>query len=175
MTDRRKTQKNHIRAARDWLGEAEHSLEHENDIQGDLKLMLARAELSQVPDSHRSAKLKCWGLRLLPLLAAMMLVLAGMWLMQKPAVDMSSPVPAESAADETPAARAEKQDTPLPETGEQQPDAAPSVPVASAPASMTAEPEAEAVPVKPTVPAGQVPDAEKQRLMQSAGKVLRQQ
>ena len=35
----------HITAAKGWLSRAEDSLEQENAIQGDLKLMLAQAEL----------------------------------------------------------------------------------------------------------------------------------
>ena len=77
MADRRKTQKNHIRAARDWLGQAEHLLDHENDVQGDLKLMLARAELSKVQESPRGTWFRCWGLRLVPALLALVIAAGG--------------------------------------------------------------------------------------------------
>ena len=80
MSDRRKTQKNHIRAARDWLGQAEHSLDRENDVQGDLKLMLAKAELSRVQASPRGNRLKCWGLRFIPAVVALAIAaMAVLW------------------------------------------------------------------------------------------------
>ena len=78
MSDRRRTQQQHIRAARDWLGQAEHSLERENDVQGDLKVMLARAELSHVQDSPRGRRLKFWGSGIFPAAAAVLLA-AGAW------------------------------------------------------------------------------------------------
>ena len=43
MGDKRKRLRLHIKAAKEWLGQAEDSLEKERDIQGDLKLMLAKA------------------------------------------------------------------------------------------------------------------------------------
>ena len=41
----------HIRAAQAWLEKAEGSLAQNQDVQGDLKLMLAKAELAQAGDS----------------------------------------------------------------------------------------------------------------------------
>lgn len=40
----------HITAAKGWLSRAEDSLEQENAIQGDLKLMLAQAELKRAQE-----------------------------------------------------------------------------------------------------------------------------
>ena len=45
--DKHKTVRNHIAAAKGWLNQAEDSLEQENDIRGDLNLMLAQAELQR--------------------------------------------------------------------------------------------------------------------------------
>lgn len=79
MSSLRDKQKNHIRAAREWLGEAESSLEQENDVQGDLKLMLARAELSRVKDTPATCRLKARALKVLPAVCAALIVAAGAW------------------------------------------------------------------------------------------------
>ena len=42
----------HITAAKGWLSRAEDSLEQENAIQGDLKLMLAQAELKRAQEKN---------------------------------------------------------------------------------------------------------------------------
>ncbi|MBE6074414.1 MAG: hypothetical protein E7202_07780 [Selenomonas ruminantium] len=180
MADRRKTQKNHIRAARDWLGEAEHSLEHENDIQGDLKLMLARAELSQVQDSPRCAWLKCWARRLLPPVVAVLLVTAGLMAGGRLAGDDTPPVPAAPAGEDTAETAnvtpAVAEEPPQQQAEEKASAVAADTETAGAkalelPAEPVASPEKKAaVPVQEPVP-----DAQKQRLMQSAGKILRQQ
>ena len=176
MADRRKTQKNHIRAARDWLGEAEHSLDHENDIQGDLKLMLARAELSQVKDSPRCAWLKCWAKRLLPPVVALLLVAAGIFFSGRLAGDEVPPGPQSPAVDDiaapvTPPVVEEQPQQAAGEAATAPAEAEAGPRETEAPAATTAAPEEKAA-----VPAtAAVPDAQKQRLMQSAGKILRQQ
>ena len=56
----RKTLINHIRAAKDWLSEADNSLSNKDDVSGDLKLMLAEAEIQRakerVPISRRTKR-----------------------------------------------------------------------------------------------------------------------
>ncbi|SFT62080.1 hypothetical protein SAMN02910356_01372 [Selenomonas sp. GACV-9] len=173
MADRRNMQKNHIRAARDWLGEAEHSLEHENDIQGDLKLMLARAELSQVQDSPCCARIKCWGKRLLPPVVAVLL--AGIGILAWTRSSSEEPVPegpvaaeiTEPTADPMPTAPAQQ----LPDNTVQPITADPAAREAEAPSVPDPLPQQEA----PERPKRELPDPQKQRLMQSAGKILRQQ
>lgn len=81
MSSLRDKQKNHIRAAREWLGEAETSLECENDVQSDLKLMLARAELSRVKDTPATSRLKARALKVLPAVCAALIVVAGYYLL----------------------------------------------------------------------------------------------
>ena len=66
--DRRERAKS-IRAAREWLTGAEVALAGEDDLAGDLKLMLARAELARLA-ADRRARLRRWAARLLPPLAA---------------------------------------------------------------------------------------------------------
>lgn len=63
----------HIRAARDWLGRAESSLERENDVQGDLSLMLAEAELQRARETQRKKRL----VQFLAPMLALILVLGG--------------------------------------------------------------------------------------------------
>ena len=66
--DRRERAKS-IRAAREWLTGAEVALAGEDDLAGDLKLMLARADLARLA-ADRRARLRRWAARLLPPLAA---------------------------------------------------------------------------------------------------------
>lgn len=77
MNEHEKVQK-HISAAKKWLTQAENSLAEENEVQGDLKLMLAQAELQRAKAKKvDSFWLRCVK-RLAPLLAAMMLAAAYM-------------------------------------------------------------------------------------------------
>ena len=69
MEERRVKLRRHIQAARAWLLQADKSLERENDVQGDLKLMLAKAELAQTRSSRRA-----WAKKILPPLTALMIV-----------------------------------------------------------------------------------------------------
>ncbi len=186
MSDRRKAQKNHIRAARDWLGQAEHSLDKENDVRGELNLMLAKAELAQVKDSPRSVKLKRWGGRLLPALVAVILVVAGMAVLPQgksvplaPQQDVS--LPSESVAERSSLGGGDQSQPNRPvETAASAPEQPPIK--AEGPRALPTEaakeqprvlpPQEQAAPA--TKKSGHVPDAETQKLMQSAGKALRQ-
>lgn len=173
----RRSQQNHIRAARDWLGRAEDSLARENDVQGDLKLMLAKAELAHVEHSSKWRGLTRWGSRIAAFLAAALLAGAMLW---EPAAPPVEQVPAEAlaesgqqAAGSTPqpsgdtevlAARQEPPPVQLPETPE------PPRPAASTQQGW--QPEVQQPAAAPERP--QPPNVEKQQLMQSAGKILRQ-
>ena len=53
MEDKRKNLRRHIKAASDWLQQADKSIERKEDLQGDLKLMLAKAEL-QSAEKHQN-------------------------------------------------------------------------------------------------------------------------
>lgn len=66
----------HIRAAREWLGQADTSLEMEKDVQGDLKLMLARAELQRAAETSEHPRGRF--LKLVPLAVAA--VFAATWI-----------------------------------------------------------------------------------------------
>ncbi len=69
--DKHKTVRNHIAAAKGWLSQAEESLEQENDIRGDLNLMLAQAELRSAQEKQPKKAWLLWSRRLLPLAAAL--------------------------------------------------------------------------------------------------------
>lgn len=177
----RRSQQNHIRAARDWLGRAEDSLARENDVQGDLKLMLARAELAQVGQSRRSRTLSQWGRRGAALLAALALAGGVLWKNSPAATEVEQPVIVGSSSGNTVQqmpAEDKQMDKAVDKTVEALP--AESAPQASMQAAAPPQPQqaAEAhppiaAPAPPTVKP-QPPDVEKQQLMQSAGKILRQ-
>ena len=93
MESEREERKRSIRAARDWLAGAD-------DVSGDLKLMLARAELA-CTTSTRRARLRRRARILLPALALVALALWGLWYaqVQEPAaVPAAAPAVHESAA-----------------------------------------------------------------------------
>lgn len=46
----------HVKAAKDWLGRAESSLEREEDVRGGLSLMLAEAELQRARETQRKKR-----------------------------------------------------------------------------------------------------------------------
>ena len=58
MDDKRQNLRRHIKAASDWLVQAEKSIESKNDVQGDLKIMLAKAELKNAEKHRKQTYLK---------------------------------------------------------------------------------------------------------------------
>ena len=46
----------HVKAAKDWLGRAESSLEKEEDVRGGLNLMLAEAELQRARETRKGKR-----------------------------------------------------------------------------------------------------------------------
>ena len=182
MESEREERKRSIRAARDWLAGAEDALAGADDVSGDLKLMLARAELA-CTTSTRRARLRRRARILLPALAVIALALWGLWYAQ---VQEPAAVPAAAVEEraETPAAQVPVEDVPVP---------APQTTVAAASLSphVTEETEASAAAAHetpaaaPTVhvspappaahaPASRLPSADMQHLMQVGGKILRE-
>lgn len=174
----RRSQQKHIRAAREWLGRAEDSLAQENDVQGDLKLMLAKAELAHVGQCPRSLKLAILLRRILALLVAIGLAAVIVWeptasepeveLPLNPAPEVNSPMTA-------------VQDVPISESQPEPPqnNAVTETPVESPPQAFEAAPAAQEdhvveKPDSPIMEKKTLPDAAKQQLMESAGKILRQ-
>lgn len=176
----RRSQTEHIRAAREWLGRAEDSLAQENDVQGDLKLMLAKAELAHVGHCPASQRLIIWGRRALAFLAAAGLAAVILW--EQDANTSGEEIPTEY----TPAVSTQlpaESTAPAKETiSEVQTEQAMAAPAASSlPQSLTPEPASEKnnvvkepAPAAPPIEKNAPPDAAKQQLMQSAGKILRQ-
>ena len=136
MKDNQKS-KDHIRAARDWLGDAEHSLDQDDEIRGDLKVMLAKAELSQVHEGEQTQAVKRWFRRMAPLAAAVCITAAGFAGWQS--ISHMSDTPATSAD----AGGANRPDMPKP-----LPPAAPAAPQTQKQAAADA-PAADAAPAAP--------------------------
>ena len=67
----------HVRAAREWLGRAEDSLDRAEDVRGDLNLMLAQAELTRAQEVERPRPSVVWARRLAPLCAAALIAGGG--------------------------------------------------------------------------------------------------
>ena len=182
MESEREERKRSIRAARDWLAGAEDALAGADDVSGDLKLMLARAELA-CTTSTRRARLRRRARILLPALALVALALWGLWYAQ---VQESAAVPAAAVEEraETPAAQVPVEDVPVP--APQTTVAAASLPPhvtegAEAPAAAAHETPAaaptvheSAVPPAAHAPASRLPSADMQHLMQVGGKILRE-
>ncbi len=185
--DKQKDVRKHIAAAKGWLNKADDSLEQENDIQGDLKLMLAHAELQRAQEKNDQKLCVRWFKRLAPPVVACILVLAGILYMQagknlqEPQVQKLVETAGESAAGQIT----------LPQTVEEKPDAQGIWLVNEAKNDEEAANSYEAADnhidydtdnednYNDNIP-GQsqqelkVPDKELQKLMQSAGSVLRE-
>ena len=182
MESEREERKRSIRAARDWLAGAEDALAGADDVSGDLKLMLARAELA-CTTSTRRARLRRRARVLLPALAVIALALWGLWYAQ---VQEPAAVPAAAVEEwaETPAAQSPVEEAPAP--APQVASAAPLPPhvtedaAAPAVAAQDIAPAAEpvvhesAVPPAAHAPASRLPSADMQHLMQVGGKILRE-
>ena len=182
MESEREERKRSIRAARDWLAGAEDALAGADDVSGDLKLMLARAELA-CTTSTRRARLRRRVRILLPALALVALALWGLWYAQ---VQESAAVPAAAVEEraEVPAAQVPVEDVPVP--APQTTVAAASLPPhvtegTEAPAAAAHETPAaapavheSAAPPAAHAPASRLPSADMQHLMQVGGKILRE-
>ena len=58
MTYKKKLYSEHITAAKDWLGKAEESIAKDNDIRSDLNIMLAQAELQRAKEKDDTALIR---------------------------------------------------------------------------------------------------------------------
>lgn len=183
MSDGKKRFKGHITAAKEWLGRAENSLDQDNEIKGDLNLMLAQAELQRAKETkqHKNKHgLAAWLVRLMPVAAAALIV----WAVILPAISpVSQPAQRTAAAEETarlPVASAVKIP---PAAGTELPAASRAVPVeppaAAAPAAESgpdkAKPPQPLVEAAPPSTRAEAPPEQMQKLMRVAGKTLRSQ
>lgn len=201
----RQQKKRHIRAAREWLGKAENSLEQQDDLQGELKLMLAKAELSQLEESAKAQRWRRRILRLLALVTAVVIAAIGIYFVPGLLPQQNAPVntggsettvqttqtekdtqvsPQEqtetSPTSQTNAEAANEADASSAETAPlvaQEVSSESKAEVSTASEADRSAPAAENPPSVPTSQGSEAsvpPDLEKQQLMQSAGKVLRQ-
>ena len=187
MEDRSRL-RHHVRAAREWLGRAEDSLDRAEDVRGDLNLMLAQAELTRAQEMERPPLSVIWARRLAPLCAAALLAGGGLWAWRSVAPQAPPPLlerRTEEAEADVGAAQLRQETVPLPMLP--QADAAPEredsvletpfaepeyrEPVEEAAVSQS-EPEAPAEP-PPDTGGARLPSEEMQRLMSSAGQSLR--
>ena len=181
MESEREERKRSIRAARDWLAGAEDALAGADDVSGDLKLMLARAELA-CSTSTRRARLRRRARILLPGLALVALALWGLWYVQ---VQEPAAVPAAAVEEraEIPAAQSPVEEAPAP--APQVASAAPlsphvtegaETPAAAAHETPAAAPAVHesAAPPAAHAPTSRLPSADMQHLMQVGGKILRE-
>ena len=94
----------HITAAKGWLSRAEDSLEQENAIQGDLKLMLAQAEIKRAQEKNDKKLCVRWFKRLAPGALACALALGGIIYAQQaedsPSLPKQNPLTSNSLAEQ---------------------------------------------------------------------------
>ena len=194
MKDRNQKQRRHIRAARQWLGEAEHSLAENHRVRGELKVMLAKAELARVEGTPGHRFVKKWSMRLLPALVALVIAGGGYAFWQsRSAVYTAATAPVQAEVDDVDAVEdaAGPQEAPAAQVTEAV-SAAETEPGPSAPAEHLPQAEAaaapavaQAAPAQERIPAAtepqpaaqsapKIPDDGMQKLMQTAGKTLRQ-
>ena len=83
----------HVKAAKDWLGRAESSLEKEEDVRSGLNLMLAEAELQRARETRKGKRFA----RFLAPALAVLLALGGV-AMQRSAEPTASPAEKSPAA-----------------------------------------------------------------------------
>lgn len=189
--------KEHVRAAREWLGRAEDSLEQEDHIRGDLDVMLAQAELQRAQETEEGRVRRRWLGRLLPAGAAALVaaLVWGLWpsvpapLIERPSV-MPAAEPGEAGSASVPAAAATpmaiESSTVRPMTAEIVPPAVP--PMTAEISSVVEEPSSVEVPISEAAdmeplpqPSSRVPSRDilpsrdMQKLMSAAGQSLRAQ
>lgn len=194
--DNRSRLKHHVRAAKEWLGRAEDSLNRSEDVRGDLNLMLARAELARAQETETPDGSVVWARRILPFAAAF-LIAGGSWLLwrppakemppSQPAVTMRTVLPAaqphfETAETEAPRGTVGAPVLPvIPTEAKAEDDAPPGAAIIPEEASSyggaeESEAQPETIPAadtSPPSPTARVPSEEMQRLMNSAGQSLR--
>ena len=76
MNDTQMSLKKHVHAAREWLGEAEVSIDDDDAIRGDLSLMLAQAELTHAKETAKLTASQKWAHRIAPAFCAVVIAVA---------------------------------------------------------------------------------------------------
>lgn len=83
MKDNHGRYRKHIKAAKDWLGRAEDSMDKDNDIRVDLDVMLAQAELQRAKEANELKLWRRWLYWTVPWVLAVM-VAAGYFFLLRP-------------------------------------------------------------------------------------------
>ena len=189
VADERSRLRQHVRAAREWLGRAEASLDRAEDVRGDLNLMLAQAELMRAKETERPSASVVWARRVAPLCAAALLAGIGLWAWRA-GVPPAQEFPAGERRIEQ---RAETATAGIAEASQKEIELLPIAPQEeTVPADSPVEPqplamemerqesepvvvpqEAEAPPDVPVAQETRLPSEDMQRLMNSAGQSLR--
>ena len=102
MEEKRKNLRRHIKAATDWLQQADKSIEQEEDLKGDLKLMLAKAELKNAEKHQNTSRLRKFLSFVAAAAIAFVVLHSGDFTMGAPKdSSTSAPIENSSAADES--------------------------------------------------------------------------
>ena len=116
MEENRKDLRKHIKAATDWLQQADKSIERKEDLKGDLKLMLAKAELQNAEKHQNRSRLT----KVLSFSTAALIALAILWIndSSEEISQLSTPSVSTSSAPDSPIQEEDKSNAtlPLPET-----------------------------------------------------------
>ncbi len=159
MKDKRDNLKKHVRAAREWLGQAEHSLERKDDVKSELKIILAKAELQRAEETKKPRKFSPQGAAIKLLSVAFAAAAAfGVWSLpayfEKPSADVYTPTINRNDNADTPLKNAQN----FPAAGENRDDATGGN-VPSSPPATTENEEANFIKEEPPVKEEQVETA----------------
>lgn len=182
MTKKRQEVRHHISAAKDWLNQAEDSINLENDVRGDLNLMLAQAELKRAQETKPQSLWLTWLKRLAPVTLAVCIAAGVLYWWQDaqndtnkvnvPVMVESQTAAEESAIPEKPAEQAliNNQQESLPQEQEVQPGSAVTSEAGQTEAARYAADNGQ----HQAAENPHLPPPEMQKLMQVAGKTLRE-
>lgn len=192
MSENKGRFREHISAAKDWLGKAEKSIDDQNDIRGDLNLLLAQAELQKATENKEFRRRRGVLLKALALCAALFIAVGGFLVLKTNHGPFRTDTAQMNVEHKNPASKAVQPEAKTEQNMEQiQPDSQISEPVENQEAVQDtsqsqqieqpvyiAPERAEKVQDPQTATDAdtpKMPSADKQKLMQSAGKILRQQ
>ena len=181
MSENRNRFRKHIRAAKEWLGRAECSMDKKNDIRGDLNFMLAQAELRRAQETRqiRSSGLR-WFRHGLSLLAAGSIVFGCMLFFQARHATVPVQVPQQTASTqevlppvETESSVIAPQEASTTGSYHQEEPVLQDMSAAKDSNEAVSAPPSTVVQEKPVQQKVNMPSEDMQKLMQSAGKNLR--
>lgn len=180
MNNKRQKVRKHISAAKDWLGRAENSMDRDNDVRGDLDMMLAQAELQRAQETKLHGGWRRWLVRLAPLLLSILVGIGYAFFLQQER-PVPPGIPSEAVSPdkgEMPQLAPEiKPQEELPPANNVRYDYDRVYTTSPEPPQVTPvdrEPKGPAEAASESDSHGSMPGADMQKLMQSAGKTLRE-